>query len=94
MPKKVNSMRPSLLLARNQLEQKQKEKEKRRDKKKELLNSTLEASSDLMKKIEKRKKTMERIQNEQKELSNELVANYNEQSALIVDLFDKSLLHS
>ncbi|EMD49720.1 hypothetical protein KM1_072270 [Entamoeba histolytica HM-3:IMSS] len=83
------TVRPSLLLARNQLEQKHKEKEERKRIKKELLKATLNQTIQMAKELKKRRKALEKLQTICQSIGEEMVLSYNEQSSLLMKFFDE-----
>ena len=81
--------RPSLLLARNQLEQRQKEKNERKRMKHELLKATLSQTQTMAMKLKKKRELLQKIQSNYHSLLEELLLSYNEQNALMMKVFEE-----
>ncbi|ELP92808.1 hypothetical protein EIN_372300 [Entamoeba invadens IP1] len=88
------SIRPSLLMARSQLEQRQKEKEMRKNKKKEMMRALMTRTTNLCEKLEKKKERLQKLRDKQAKLAEEVLFSFNEQSAMLVNLFDSKMTGS
>ena len=90
-PRFAGSVRPSLLLARTQLEQKQRDKQQRKAFRAELLAAVQQSAAELTRKIARRMEQAARLQTAVRELSDAVVEGFDEQSALLVAFVDRGL---
>ena len=81
--------RPSLLLARNQLEQRQKEKNERKKMKHDLLKTTLQQTHVMTMKLKRKRESLHKLQANYHQILEELLLSYNEQNALMMKVFDE-----
>ena len=84
-----SAVRPSLLLARTQLEQKQKEKNERRRMKRELLRTSVEEMRQMRDELRRKRETLGKLRLRYNQLLEELLASYNEQNSHLTRIFDE-----
>ena len=81
--------RPSLLLARNKLEQRQKEKNERKRMKQETLKAAVQQTQTITLKLKRKKEMLQKVQSHYHQILEELLLSYNEQNVLLMKLFDE-----
>ena len=81
--------RPSLLLARNQLEQRQKEKNERKRMKQDTLKAAVQQTQTITLKLKRKKEMLQKVQSHYHQILEELLLSYNEQNVLLMKLFDE-----